>query len=146
MHNLPNNIHKWNENRFSVTEQTLEQSPWSICDAFEKTSSMESFMQNLNFNIDVKYRLLAKHGELLHLLNCFRQSYEENLLVLPDSIPECCHKTLYDVKTSDKPVRPNILVDEEQIVGMRSLNMSRRKITELIGIRERTLPHEKAKF
>ena len=68
MDNLPNNIDAWNENGVSVTEETLEQSPWSICDAFEKTSSVESFMQNLNLNIDVKYPLLAKHGELLHLL------------------------------------------------------------------------------
>ena len=82
----------------------------------------------------------------MHLLNCYHQFYEENLLLLPDSISEHCYNALYDVKTSDKPGRPNVLVDEEQIVGLKSLNMSWRKIAELIGISERTLPHEKAKF
>ena len=136
---LPNNIDTWNKNKFSMPEETLEQNLWSICDAFKKTSSIESFTQNLNFNIDVKYPLLAKLGELLHLLNCYRQSYEENLLLLPDSIAERYHNTLYDVKTSGNPGRPNILVDEEQIAGLRSLNMSWSKIAELIGISERTL-------
>ena len=129
-----------------MCEETLEQNLWSVCDTFEKTSSIESFIQNLNFNIDVKYPLLAKLGELLHLLNCCRQSYEENLLLLPDSISERCHSTLYDVKTSYKPGRPNILVDEEQIAGLRSLNMSWRKIAELIGISERTLRTKRQSF
>ena len=143
---FPNNIDTWNEKRFSMCEETLEQNLWSICDAFERTSSIESFIQNLNFNIDVKYLLLAKLGELLHLLNCYRQSYEENLLLLPDSISERCHSTLYDVKTSDKSGIPNILVDEEQIVGLRSLNMSWRKIVELIGLSERTLHTKRQSF
>ena len=125
-----------------MSEETLEQNLWSICDVFKKTSSILSFTQNLNFNIDVKYPLLAKLGELLHLLNCL--SYEENLLLLPDSIPERYHNTLYDVKTSGNPGRPNILVDEEQIAGLRSLNMLWSKIAELIGISERTL-HTKGK-
>ena len=129
-----------------MCEETLEQNLWSICDAFEKTSSIESFIQNLNFNIDVKYPLLAKLGELLHLLNCYRQSYEVNLLLLHDSISERCHNTLYDVKTSVKPGRRNILVDEEQIVGLRSLNMSWRKIAELTGTSERTLRTKRQSF
>ena len=129
---LPNNIDTWNEKRFSLCEETLEQNLWSICNAFERTSSIESFIQNLNFNIDVKYPLLAKLGELLHSLNCYRQSYEENLSLLPDSISERCHNDLYDVKISDKPGRANILVDEGQIAGLRSLNMSWRKKAELV--------------
>ena len=78
---LPNNIDTWNENRFSMCEETLEQNLWSTCDAFEKTSSIAPFIQNLNFNIDLKYPLLAKLGELLHLLNCYSQSYEEKSFV-----------------------------------------------------------------
>ena len=143
---LPNNVDTWNENRFSMSEETLEENLWSICDAFERTSSIESFIQNLNFDIDVKYPLLAKLGELLHLLNCYCQSYEENLLLLPDRIPERCHNTLYDMKASDKPGRPNILVNEEQIIGLRSLNMSWKKIAELIGISERTLRTKRQSF
>ena len=57
---------------------------------------------------------MVKLGGLLHFLNCYRQSYEENLPLLPDSIPERCHNTLYDVKDSDKPSRPNILVNQEE--------------------------------
>ena len=143
---LPNNIDTWNENRFSMCEETLEQNLWSICDAFAKTSSIESFILNLNFNIDVKYPLLPKLGELLHLLNCYRQFYEENLLLLPDSISERCHNTLCDVKKSGKPGRPNILVDEEQIAGLRSPNMSWRKIVELSGISERILRTKRQSF
>ena len=60
-------------------------------------------------------------------------------MLLPDSILERCHETLYDVKISDKAGRPNILVDEVQIAGLRSLNMSWRKIAELIVTSERTL-------
>ena len=77
---LPNNIDTWNENRFSMSEETLDQNLSSICDVFEKTSSIDPFIQNLSFNIDVKYPLLAELGELLHLLNSYRQSYKENLL------------------------------------------------------------------
>ena len=55
---LPNNIDTWNKNRFSLSEETLEQNLWFICDAFEKTSSIESFIQNLNFNIDLKFPVL----------------------------------------------------------------------------------------
>ena len=55
---LPNNIDTWNKNRFSLSEETLEQNIWFICDAFEKTSSIESFIQNLNFNIDLKFPVL----------------------------------------------------------------------------------------
>ena len=38
---LPNNIDTWNKNKFSMSEETLEQNLWSICDAFKKTSSIE---------------------------------------------------------------------------------------------------------
>ena len=54
---LPNNIDTGNESRFSMCEEILEQNLWSICDSFENTSSIESFIQNLNFNTDIKYPL-----------------------------------------------------------------------------------------
>ena len=76
-------------------------------------NNVDTWHENkLDFNIGVKYPLLTEYGELLSLLNRYRHC-TKNILLLPDSIPDRCHNTLYDVKAVDKSGRPNILVNEE---------------------------------
>ena len=130
-----------NSNDANVIQTCLRESE----KAQELLSCFISVLSQPIFQHQVYEDITVKLEELLTSLDRYRTHYESSFNSVGRKIRHSLHDKV-NVVHSGNVGRPSVVIDEEQIAGLRSLRMSWTKIAELLGISVETLRRKRQLF
>jgi len=135
---LEGNIISWNNiAQPPFDERTIERCVHHIGDIREEISFIHSFFQfqDRHLSRDTRQELC----NLLELMLVELGGRKETLELLLSNIEN-------GTVDNRKPGRPSIIIDEQQVHGLKSLNLPWNTISEMLGISERTLRRKRQSF
>ena len=140
--NLPTNINNWSQDKFSNNEAIIERHFININDHIDHVSVIYSEIQQEQGQSNQIILLLRGLDELLSYLNNYHKVYDTRMLNFGTVIPHS--RPCLEVKNT--PGRPKILLDEQQILNLKELNMTWKAIANLLGVHEKTLQRKRKEF
>ena len=139
--NLPGHIESMKIKKFSTNENLLTEMLALVEDFLQNSADLQHIVNSM-LHVDVIFENI--HEKLEHLQTVseyYRQFYEQHLSWFDIHASEQLERRTATVFT-DSSRRPSFMISQQQVLSLKELGFSWKKIAQLLGVSRKTLLRE----